>query len=186
VNIVKRAHLALGAAVAAAIALFTRSSSAPKAVASGTGAIEDYAPLEYARDNPVCDPTTKPGVNFFRTEVLGLFGGKDLGVGRDCSKGNPSEHHEGRAWDWGITPGPKADAMLAWLFAPDEATGQPHGVIRRAGVMYVIFNRQIWSVRNRKWVPYTGPSPHTDHVHLSFSKAGAAGDTSFYTSRGVA
>jgi hypothetical protein len=34
-------------------------------------------------------------------------------------------------------------------------------------VKYVIFNRQIWKARTGKWEPYTGPSPHDHHVHVS-------------------
>lgn len=35
---------------------------------------------------------------------------------------------------------------------------------------YIIYNRRIWS-ESSGWVehPYTGPSPHTEHAHFSFS-----------------
>lgn len=38
-------------------------------------------------------------------------------------------------------------------------------------ITYVIYNRRIWSVaRNSEgWRPYSGVSPHTDHVHISFT-----------------
>lgn len=36
------------------------------------------------------------------------------------------------------------------------------------GITYVIWYRQIWTP-SKGWHPYNGPSPHTDHVHLSFS-----------------
>lgn len=35
-------------------------------------------------------------------------------------------------------------------------------------VKYVIWNRYIWSP-SRGWRRYHGPSPHTDHVHVSFN-----------------
>lgn len=35
-------------------------------------------------------------------------------------------------------------------------------------VKYVIWNRYIWTPRSG-WKPYHGPSPHTDHVHVSFN-----------------
>ena len=40
---------------------------------------------------------------------------------------------------------------------------------------YVIFNRQIWS-RSHNWVarPYTGASPHTEHLHISILQTSAA------------
>lgn len=36
------------------------------------------------------------------------------------------------------------------------------------GVSYVIWNRNIWTP-GRGWHPYSGPNPHTDHVHVSFA-----------------
>jgi len=36
------------------------------------------------------------------------------------------------------------------------------------GVKYIIWNRHIWAPGDRGWRPYNGPSPHTDHVHISF------------------
>lgn len=36
-------------------------------------------------------------------------------------------------------------------------------------VKYVIWNRYIWHP-DRGWRRYNGPSPHTDHVHVSFNK----------------
>jgi hypothetical protein len=36
------------------------------------------------------------------------------------------------------------------------------------GVSYVIWNGQIWTP-GRGWHRYTGPNPHTDHVHVSFA-----------------
>lgn len=43
----------------------------------------------------------------------------------------------------------------------------------RLGVTYVIHNRRIYDLGNGKgWQPYSGPSPHTDHVHVSFSPGG--------------
>jgi hypothetical protein len=35
---------------------------------------------------------------------------------------------------------------------------------------YVIWNRRVASARSQwNWTPYTGPSPHTDHLHVSCS-----------------
>jgi hypothetical protein len=40
------------------------------------------------------------------------------------------------------------------------------------GVVEVIHNRQIWTVQRASegWRPYSGPSPHKGHVHLSFDR----------------
>lgn len=43
------------------------------------------------------------------------------------------------------------------------------------GITYVIWWHQIWTP-GKGWHKYTGPSPHTDHVHVSFAaKAPTAG-----------
>lgn len=43
----------------------------------------------------------------------------------------------------------------------------------RLGIKYVIWNRHIW--QNGKWTNYTGTSPHTDHVHISFNGSAGSG-----------
>lgn len=62
-----------------------------------------------------------------------------------------------------------ADALVADLVG-NEAN--------RSRLLYVIFNRKIWS-RSRGWAvrDYTGSNPHTDHVHVS-GEADADGNTS--------
>lgn len=146
--------------------------------------IESYAKRELQIG---CDPTPKPGVVAFRNYVLRHFGGRDAGIGRECSLGGMSEHKEGRAWDWAIKAGSaEAQRMLAWLLAPDR-WGNDHAVLRKAGVMLVIFDRQIWrAYEPRSWQPYTGRDPHTTHMHLSFSWDGAMRRTSFYRAIDVA
>lgn len=145
------------------------------------GPVEDYAP----RDPPAtCDPEPKPGVLLFRDFVLASLGGGKGWIERRCTQGGPSHHHEGRAWDWMVSAADPADVarvetLLGWLLASDES-GQPHALFRRAGLDYVIWNRQIWSGRTKNWQPYTGANPHTDHVHLSFGWPGARGETSLY------
>ena len=49
--------------------------------------------------------------------------------------------------------------------------------------MYIIWNRKIWGayLPDQGWRTYTGPNPHTDHVHVSFSWAGALKQTSWWT-----
>jgi hypothetical protein len=50
--------------------------------------------------------------------------------------------------------------------------------------MYFIWDRHIWRSYNQPELglahPYSGPHPHRDHVHFSFSAAGAAGRTSYW------
>jgi hypothetical protein len=77
-------------------------------------------------------------------------------------------------------------AVVDALLAPDPRTGDPHALARRAGIMYIIRDRRMWraypwaGAPRGAWAPYQGDSAHTDHVHLSLSRRGAAGETSLY------
>jgi len=80
----------------------------------------------------------------------------------------------------------RADELIAWLLANDAE------MFRRAGLRYLIWDKKRWSTIDRQWKPYDGfdasgacasgvcRDPHTSHVHFSFGKAGADGQTSFY------
>lgn len=144
-----------------------------------------------------CSPDAKPGVVAFQQMVLAEYPGTGAGgIGRDCSYGGQSEHKEGRAWDWGVSA---ADAshraavsdLLSWMFATDRY-GNEHALARRLGIMYVIWNKRIWFPFSG-WSTYCemkkgvcvgddggARSPHTDHVHFSFTWAGARKQTSFW------
>ena len=114
-------------------------------------------------------------------------GTASYGISRDCSVGGTSEHKEGRAWDWAndaTTPAGRRRVanFMRWLFATDPY-GHRHAMARRLGVMYIIWNRRIFRMyrANEGWTPYTGSSPHTDHVHVSLTRPGGNKRTSFWT-----
>jgi hypothetical protein len=146
--------------------------------------IEGYAPYAPQR---VCDPRPKPGTVAFTEMVLAAYPDTaNWGISRDCGVGGRSEHKEGRAWDWRVDvyddrDRQTADEVISWLMATDEF-GNSHAMARRLGVMYIIWNRKIWSSSSpaQGWRPYFGASPHTDHVHISFAPDGALGRTSFW------
>jgi hypothetical protein len=47
-------------------------------------------------------------------------------------------------------------------------------------IAYVIFNKRIASKRTLwRWIKYRGTNPHTQHIHISFTKAGDK-DSSFF------
>jgi hypothetical protein len=150
--------------------------------------IDAYARYEGQR---LCSSREQPGVAAFRSLLQDHYGANPRGILRDCSTGGRSEHKEGRAYDWMMdasNPSDRAavEEVLDWLLATDEH-GNPHAMARRLGIMYIIWNRQTWSVwgRDHGWVDYTGASPHTDHVHFSFSWDGAEKRTSFWSGRAV-
>ena len=162
------------------------AAAAPATVTPGP-AIEALAPYQ---GQTACEPVARPGVLRFRDLVLAAYPGtEDAGIERACSVGGTSEHKEGRAWDWRVSTADPADVaavddLMTWLLAPDEH-GNVAAMARRLGVMYVIWDSRVWKSyqASRGWQPYAGASPHTDHVHVSFSWAGALGETSYWTGR---
>jgi hypothetical protein len=53
---------------------------------------------------------------------------------------------------------------------------------RRFGIQSIIWNKRVWhSYAGAGWQGYAGQSPHTDHVHVSFSWDGANMRTSWWT-----
>jgi len=134
-------------------------------------------------DQVSCNPVPQRGVRRLRALALRTYGvGSDAGITRSCVAGGSSEHKEGRAWDWGLNVANRAQRraagdFLAWLTRDNGLKA------RRLGIMYVIYNRRMWRAYNPVWEPYTGSSPHTDHIHISFGWAGARGRTSFWTGR---
>lgn len=144
-----------------------------------------------------CSPDAKPGVVAFQQMVLAEYPGTGAGgIGRDCSYGGQSEHKEGRAWDWGVSAANASHReavadLMDWLSATDRY-GNEHALARRLGIMYVIWNKRIWFPFSG-WRTYCemkkgtcvgddggARSPHTDHVHFSFTWAGARKQTSFW------
>ena len=150
-----------------------------------SAAIEGYARYE---GQSTCDPTAKPGTLALRNLLLARYPSTgSSGISRACDIGGRSEHKEGRAFDWranvtNATQKAAVDDFVAALFATDSY-GHQHALARRMGVMYVIWNRQMWSAYSAGagWRPYNGSSPHTDHVHISLSWAGARAQTSFWS-----
>lgn len=144
----------------------------------------------YAVSDPqdTCSETAKPGALGFRELALRNYPTTtDLGIVRRCGADGASEHEEGRAFDWGVNANNAADRaraeeLLAWLLATDRF-GNKHANARRLGVMYIIWNHRIWGayLPDQGWRPYTGTNPHTDHVHVSFSWAGALKETTWWT-----
>lgn len=134
-----------------------------------------------------CDPVAKVGTVAFRNLILSANPSTgDSGIVRACSQGGQSEHKDGRAWDWKVSASSAsqkatADRVLAWLLATD-AQGHRFANARRFGIMYMIWNRQIWRAYDpfKGWQAYTGPDPHTGHVHFSFGWPGANKTTTWW------
>jgi peptidoglycan hydrolase-like protein with peptidoglycan-binding domain len=133
-----------------------------------------------------CDPSAKPGPLAFAKLLNDHYGAYYYGIARACGSG-VTEHSEGRALDWMLNASdPKqkaiADSVVQWLSASDSK-GNPGVMARRLGIMYIIWNRKVWRAYapERGWATYTGSSPHTDHIHFSFTWDGAYMRTSWWT-----
>lgn len=165
----------------------------PTGLPSGIEGLARYVPANS------CDPTPKAGAQQFGDLLKATYPTTTFGISRTCGT-DPlptSEHYDGRAVDWmtsvRVASGKaRADAVIAWLFASDEA-GNTYANARRLGVMYMIWNNRIWGSYRAAdgWRPYSTCASHPetswdtkchrDHIHFSFSWEGAMGRTSFWT-----
>lgn len=71
-----------------------------------------------------------------------------------------SDHPKGLAIDFMTSDKAKGDRLVADLI----------GNASSWGITYIIWYRRIW--QNGEWDSYKGPSPHTNHVHVSVSESG--------------
>jgi hypothetical protein len=187
-------------ALAGLVALAVTQASPPAAATPSTPAfgpvIEDYAPYQ---GQERCRPKPKPGVVAFEQLLLDAYPYTAwFGISRPCKVGGQSEHKEGRALDWARAasdPVQRAEVkeVLTWLLGTD-GYGNRHAMVRRLGIMYIVWNRRIWSTWEQGWEVYCvqrgrrckDPDskavlvPHTDHVHFSFGWPGARMQTSFW------
>ena len=154
--------------------------------------VEPYAGYQ---PQTTCLRTPKPGVLMLADWVVARGGGYGT-ISRSCSGSSTSEHKESLAFDWILDAGDDADqalaaALLDEILAPDDM-GEPHALARRLGIMYVIWDDRIYA-------SYDGFEPkrylssgcrtrrscsptlrHRDHMHISLTRKGARGKTSWY------
>lgn len=188
--------VAVVATLAAAVTLATpaeaRSATPPARALHGTTV---DAPATWERESG-CDPVEKKGPKKLRRLLLRTYGPVASNIVRSCSASD-SGHEEGRALDWMVNvrdaaQREKAESFLAWLRAPDEA-GNTAVMARRLGLSYVIWNNAMWRPSTDTWTPYNkcdkrkmrakryDNTCHRNHIHVSFSWAGALGRTSYFT-----
>jgi hypothetical protein len=137
-----------------------------------------------------CDPVAKPGTLALAHLLTSTYSATSIvSLTRACD-GSKSEHYDGRAIDWGVDHRnarmrTQGKAFLDWLFA-DDANGDQYAMVRRLGVMYVIWNKRIWGSYSQHWEPYdcSGPTDcHIDHMHISLDWSGAMKKTSFWSGK---
>lgn len=184
-----------------ALLLATLALTVTPALASAVG--HDGPPEDYAgyEGQTKCVHRAKPGTRELAGWINRRFGGGQAVASLRACGGGASEHKDGRAIDWSMDatrPGHRAEVQrfLDKLFAADEL-GEEDAKARRMGVMYVIWNDQMYASYRNEFAPspYLSSSckrkrgcsrtlRHRDHVHISLSKAGARAATSWYVARG--
>ncbi|HEX6151507.1 hypothetical protein [Nocardioides sp.] len=159
-------------------------------------AIEDYA--DYVPQQR-CRPKAKPGTKALGRWIVRTQGGGSGGISRSCKYGGTSEHKEGRAFDWTLDATRKKDRRTATGFlrlvrATDKA-GNSDARARRMGIMYVIWNDHMYSAwdgfEREPYLASSCPSKrkcsksarHRNHMHISLSRPGGRGRTSWYDGR---
>jgi len=191
--------LSRGAVVALATSLLLATTSTVSAHAQLVESeIEDYANYQ---PQTKCAPKAKPGTRTLGRWIVNHQGGGFGPISRACSSGGTSEHKEGRAFDWRLDATKKADrqraaAFLALVKATDK-DGNTDARARRMGIMYIIWNDHIYrSYDDREFAErdYLSSScrrkrscsktlRHRDHMHISLSRPGGRGTTSWYDGR---
>ncbi len=158
--------------------------------------IEDYASYQ---PQTRCAPKAKPGTTVLGRWIVRHEGGGFGMISRACKDGGTSEHKEGRAFDWSLDATKKADRQRAASFlrlvrATDQA-GNTDAKARRMGIMYLIWNDHMYSAwdgfRAEDYLSSSCPSKkrcsktlrHRDHLHISLSRPGGKGLTSWYDGR---
>ena len=53
---------------------------------------------------------------------------------------------------------------------------------QRIGVQLIIWNRMVWRSNGSNTGPYTGPNPHTDHIHVEITNVAARKGTPWFAS----
>jgi len=182
----------LGAPVSASTrhagAAHHRSVPVPRTSRRFSATIEGLAPYQPEK---FCRHSVEPGVKRFARLLTRTYRSTAIvSELRPCEKKVVSEHFDGRALDWGVdhrNPADRRDgqAMLHWLFAPDRF-GNKDAMLRRLGIMYIIWNRKMWGTWDKRWEPYSChgvTACHVDHMHFSFGWAGAEAKTSWFTGK---
>jgi hypothetical protein len=157
--------------------------------------VEDYA--EY-RPQQYCSPRAKPGTEALARWLVRRGGGYGP-ISRRCASGGVSEHKEGRAFDWTLDARKARDRSIAAEFLETafatDARGNEHALARKQGIMYIIWNDHMYSASDQfEREDYLSSScrtrrkcsrtlRHRDHMHISLSRAGGKGLTSWYERR---
>jgi hypothetical protein len=133
-------------------------------IGPGRTADGDWKPQSCSEQDPTTSGCITPRTLHAYKEVKRAGFNRFVGCHRN---GGPYEHPKGRACDWSL----QKSGFSPWHNNDTRMYGNNVAafLIRNAdrlGIYYVIWNRQIWFPATG-WKSYSGPSNHTDHVHMS-------------------
>ncbi len=186
----------LGSVAAGVLAITVGLGLAVSTADAAHAQIEEYA---HYQPQTRCSPTAKPGTEVLARFLVKRFGGDHGGISRSCKSGGTSEHKEGRAFDWSLSATRRADRVVArafmeWAFAADKNDNED-AKARRMGIMYLIWNDHMYSAWNgfqksdyrssscKTLAKCSASLRHRNHVHISLSRKGGRGETSWYDGR---
>jgi hypothetical protein len=122
---------------------------------------------------------------------------RDIPPGDETRYDTWSSHATGRAVDLFTSSRAAGDQLVDYLLAGHG--GAAHVVARRLGVLQIIWDGACWEAREehsrlalhstadmRREYPCPAGASHRDHVHITLSLQGAAGETSGYALLGPA
>jgi hypothetical protein len=139
-------------------------AKSPEAAQAPRNSSGDFSPESCSQDDPTTGGCITPRTLHMLKETKKAGFNRFVGCHRN---GGPFEHPKGRACDWSLQKRGFASAhnsdmrrygndLMAFLVRNAD----------RLGILYVIWYRQIWFPATG-WKSYSGPSAHTDHVHVS-------------------
>ncbi|PZF96052.1 coiled-coil domain-containing protein [Micromonospora endophytica] len=134
-------------------------------VAPNRAADGGWKPESCNQDDPTTSGCITPRTLHMYKEVKRAGFDRFVGCWRP---GDKFEHPKGRACDWSL----QNSGFAPWHNNDTRIYGNNLAafLVRNAdrlGIYYVIWNRQIWFAATEVWSSYSGPSNHTDHVHVS-------------------
>jgi hypothetical protein len=102
-------------------------------------------------------------VNFPMITATGIYNDRNV-----AGTNKKSSHAEGRAIDIHLNANQPSQRLVG-----DQLFQALIDAAHATGIDNVIWNRQIWSTRHPMLRPYRGANPHTDHIHVEFTRVGS-------------
>ena len=138
-----------------------------------------------------CYANELPGVAAFRDMLLQTFPRpaetlQMYNINRGCNTPGISEHEEGRALDFEAeVTDPVQYAQAKKLLRYLTKRNGYHA--RRWGIMYIIYNKQLWAQYKPYWRQMSDRGNrvdnHMDHIHFTFTWNGSVQKSSYWTGK---